>query len=386
MNARPATAKIAPVEAIRGLACLQVVCSHFALVFWPWLHAFWGVADPDDHPVQRFVHDSPFAFLYSGSAAVFIFFVLSGFILSHVAIGRSPRDIFGLVLKRYPRLALPCIAACVFAWAVIEWMNVDYNDLSVWIQGYGDFPASFLGALRNGAWEVFVTGQSRYNPILWTMRIELWGSWMVFALCIAFTRWPKLRAPLLLIATAALAWLGASKLLDEEMTYGLVAFVIGIGIQLYVRRMSVLVSILVLAAGLYFAGVHNTSASYLWMQPLLGEHAYMVGNFISGGLIVAALLNNALFAKLAATRPLMFLGKVSFSVYLIHLCIVASLAAMIFNALQARDWDYDVSAITACAIVLPVIYLAATVFHRFVDSPAITFSNKVRDWLLPRRR
>ncbi len=386
MNAQPAAAKLAPVEAIRGLACLQVVCSHFALVFWPWLHAFWGVADPDDHPVQRFVHDSPFAFLYSGSAAVFIFFVLSGFILSYVAVGRSGRDIAGLVLKRYPRLALPCIAACVFAWAVIEWMDVDYSDLSVWIQGYGDFPASFFGALRNGAWEVFVTGQSRYNPILWTMRIELWGSWMVFALCYALTRWPKLRAALLLLVTVVLAWLGAAKILDEEMTYGLVAFVVGIAIQLYVRRMSTLVSIAMLLTGLYFAGVHNTSASYAWMQPLLGEHAYMVGNFIAGGLIVAALLHNTLFAKLAATRVLMFLGKVSFSVYLIHLCIVASLAAMIFNALQARDWDYDISAIIACAIVLPVIYLAATLFHRYVDAQAITFSNKFRDWVLPRRR
>lgn len=385
MNAKPAAVKLAPVEAIRGLACLQVVCSHFALVFWPWLHAFWGVADPGDHPVQRFVHDSPFAFLYSGSAAVFIFFVLSGYILTHVALGRSSRDLFGLVLKRYPRLALPCIAACLFAYAVIEWMNVDYSDLSVWIQGYGDFPASFSGALRNGAWEVFVSGQSRYNPILWTMRIELWGSWMIFALCYAFNRWSRLRVALLLACTAALALLGATKVLDEEMTYGLLAFVIGSAVRLYLRDLPASVSLLMLAAGLYFAGVHNNSASYAWMQPSLGEHAYMIGNFIAGGLIVTALLFNAVFAKLAATRLLMFLGKVSFSVYLIHLCIVASLAAMIFNALQARDWDYDVSAIVACAIVLPVIYLAATVFHRFVDAQAITLSNKVRDRLLPRR-
>ncbi len=385
MNAKPAAVKLAPVEAIRGLACLQVVCSHFALVFWPWLHAFWGVADPGDHPVQRFVHDSPFAFLYSGSAAVFIFFVLSGYILTHVALGRSSRDLFGLVLKRYPRLALPCIAACLFAYAVIEWMNVDYSDLSVWIQGYGDFPASFSGALRNGAWEVFISGQSRYNPILWTMRIELWGSWMIFALCHAFNRWSRLRVALLLACTAALALLGATKVLDEEMTYGLLAFVIGSAVRLYLRDLPTSVSLLMLAAGLYFAGVHNNSASYAWMQPSLGEHAYMIGNFIAGGLIVTALLFNAVFAKLAATRLLMFLGKVSFSVYLIHLCIVASLAAMIFNALQARDWDYDVSAIVACAIVLPVIYLAATVFHRFVDAQAITLSNKVRDRLLPRR-
>lgn len=386
MNAQPTAAKLAPVEAIRGLACLQVVCSHFALVFWPWLHAFWGVADPGDHPVQRFVHDSPFAFLYSGSAAVFIFFVLSGYILTHVALGRGGRDVLGLVLKRYPRLALPCIVACVFAWAVIEAMNVDYSDLSVWIQGYGDFPASLPGALRNGAWEVFITGQSRYNPILWTMRIELWGSWMIFALCYAFNRWSRMRAALLVACAAALALLGATRVLDEEMMYGLLAFVIGAAVRLYLHDVPRLVSWLMLAAGLYFAGVHNTSASYAWMQPLFGEHAYMVGNFIAGALIVAALLHNAVFAKLAATRPLMFLGKVSFSVYLIHLCIVASLAAMVFNALNARDWDYDVAAIIACAIVLPVIYLAATVFHRVVDAPAITFSNKVRDWLLPRRR
>ena len=82
--------KINAAESIRGLACLAVVFSHLAMSFFPYLHHF----DPKDQADPNWVswvHHSPFAFVYSGDAAVFVFFVLSGYVLSY-ALLKNPQQ------------------------------------------------------------------------------------------------------------------------------------------------------------------------------------------------------------------------------------------------------------------------------------------------------
>jgi len=56
------------------------------LYFFPYLHAFKGKADPNINGIQYFIHESSFAFFFSGFVAVYMFFVLSGFILTMVAL------------------------------------------------------------------------------------------------------------------------------------------------------------------------------------------------------------------------------------------------------------------------------------------------------------
>ena len=85
-------AKLNAAESIRGLACLAVVFSHLSLSFYPYLHHF----SPDDRAHgswDYFIHHSPFAFWYSGTAAVFVFFVLSGFVLSYAILAPSAHNL-----------------------------------------------------------------------------------------------------------------------------------------------------------------------------------------------------------------------------------------------------------------------------------------------------
>src|SRR4051812_15465120 len=69
----PATPHRAPrlefLDSVRGLAALSVVASHFVLAY--------GVP-----PGSRFMNNSPLHIWWDGSAAVSMFFVLSGFVLS----------------------------------------------------------------------------------------------------------------------------------------------------------------------------------------------------------------------------------------------------------------------------------------------------------------
>ncbi len=148
--------KINVVEGIRGLACFMVVLSHLSLTFFPYLH-LGGLSENSGFPIQKLFYESPFAFIYSGTAAIFIFFVLSGYILSYVALGKSyyKGKFVKMSLKRYPRLAIPTLVSCLLAFTLFSLFNLDTSQLSEWITKYGNFNYSLIGAIFSGTIESF---------------------------------------------------------------------------------------------------------------------------------------------------------------------------------------------------------------------------------------
>src|ERR1700722_2863045 len=103
--------RIAYLESIRGLAALQVLLLHFFAAFAPDL----VFALPAGAAVAGRIYLSPLYFLYDGYSAVYIFFALSGYVLTrsferHLA-RPSARTMFSQVLARVVRLGLPALAA-----------------------------------------------------------------------------------------------------------------------------------------------------------------------------------------------------------------------------------------------------------------------------------
>lgn len=64
--------KLGYLDSIRGLACICVVLSHASLVFFPYIHAFFGDI-PETNQTQNLIHNSPFTFVFSGTGAVYVF-------------------------------------------------------------------------------------------------------------------------------------------------------------------------------------------------------------------------------------------------------------------------------------------------------------------------
>ena len=72
--------RIAYLESIRGLAALQVLLLHFLGAFAPDL----VVSLPAGAGIAGYIHLSPLYFLYDGYSAIYIFFALSGYVLTPV--------------------------------------------------------------------------------------------------------------------------------------------------------------------------------------------------------------------------------------------------------------------------------------------------------------
>lgn len=366
--------KLNSAESIRGLACLAVVFSHLSLSFFPYLHHF-DVNETTNSSLQYFIHHSPFAFWYSGTAAVFLFFVLSGFVLSY-AILRKPEQaktkIKSMLIKRYPRLAIPALASCLLVWVIFLCFDIDSIQANGWFQAYVTQNISLKHAIYEGTIGSFFFAESDTNWVLWTMHIELIGSLVLFFLLYLY----QTKRILFFIGSILfplLAWYYKG----EGFFLGILSFVIGIYYYLYGRQLKLIPAVLLFLFGLYLAGAHSTSWSYQWLTQIMGERTYDYCNFFAGVFIVYSILMSPQLSMKLDKKVLIWLGKLSFSIYLIHLIVLYVIGLPIFNYLLSLGWSFSSAALWACAIFIAMTLFFAEFYSRWVDQLAIHVSQKI---------
>ncbi|GAC1376230.1 MAG: acyltransferase [Aquirhabdus sp.] len=392
--------KIEAAEAIRGVACLFVVFSHLSLTFFPSMHHFFDEQTITTN-LELMLNNSPFAFWYSGTAAVYIFFVLSGYVLTYTIVNsRDPiQKIKAMSIKRYPRLMLPDLVSCILLWAAFSFYQPPMQHITSWGSEIGHVPhlfdegvtafffgdihqytafsarcielfSSFIAADFDGSIRSFFMGYSDYNWVLWTMRIELLGSVGLFLLLYLRTKNP-IFTWLIPIATIALCF---------KVDYlGYAAFLIGSLFYFHKKTLATVPALICLLLGLYFAGVHNTSVSYKIFNDMLDNQAYEILNFLAGPLIVMSIMWNTKLADAFSNRVTIFLGKISFAAYLNHLLILYLIGLPLFHFLFEQQWGYALSALTSCIVVVALTIAFSEVFYHFVDKNTMKLSGKLSD-------
>lgn len=380
--------KVAAAEGIRGIACFMVVLSHLSLSFFPYLHNF------DQYRLipywfETAIHQSPFAFFFSGTAAVYIFFVLSGYVLTYAVMKGSnqTQKIKTMVIKRYPRLMIPALGSCLLLWLAVTYLNPNGSYLSEWIDIFGsEYHGSLPDAFYDGMVRTFWNGYSAYNWVLWTMKIELVGSLLVFALLYAKLKnlsfyWTIPTGLIFSYIAIRLTPFDANHLLNLtfmdvfENNLEMLCFLFGMLIFFKFRLLSATLSVPLLLIGLYCAGVHNNSPSYAWIYQWLGDRSYNILNFLSGLMIVSAILMNQSLAKIFSTKIPVYLGKISFAAYLNHLLIIYVVGIPVFNALYELQFNYLSAAFITITVIIICTILFSELYYRLVDKQAMQFSN-----------
>ncbi|MEH6448991.1 MAG: acyltransferase [Oleispira sp.] len=364
--------KVNAIEGIRGVACFMVVLSHLSLTFFPYLHGFSGTAGVENQ-IQRFIYDSPLGFMYSGSSAVYVFFVLSGYILTFAAFKNNISKIISMSIKRYPRLMIPVVISCFLSVLFFSVFSMDTSRLPEWISTYGDFDHSLAGAAYSGTVGAFLTGESLYNPVLWTMQTELIGSFVIFIMCFIKIKY-QLRFLDFFIGLLLLLLLFFNAI-TLGLAAGLIAFIVGHLFYIHGKAVKPIVSLPLLVLGLYLAGAHNESSSYSLIVSMLGEKTYIVANFLSGMMIVYSIIFSTNLSDIFSKKIFVFMGRVSFSVYLIHIPIISIVGVFVFNILH-NYFDYSSSAILSSIVSVLLTYYMAIYYFKYVDNVAMTLSSK----------
>jgi len=379
------------LEGLRGVACLNVFAAHFLFPFFPYLgHALSPVRIglPPSYNFERWLSLPMFTVMFNGNFAVCIFFVLSGHVLVRRFVETGDKRILvSGALKRYPRLALPSLASVLFAYLLLsagamQTASLGSAQLAGWLSVIYDQQVHLFKAIYDGMIGAPLFGGASditLNGPLWTLRIELWSSIGLFALYYVFGR---KNFALALLIFAAFCFCSRTPL--YFLPFALGAMIVHLEKRL-VRYPHA--AALMLAGGMFF-GAYEYSPTFLWL-PGSGIHnvtidhiAYFFDprtlyNDIGGMLVVAGVIGCAPVASLLASKPLAYLGKISFGIYLLHWPIFFSLSIWLVIVIGNQGISHLLAVSISFIVTLAVVLFAAAAFHRWIDLP----SYRLADWI-----
>lgn len=332
----PTTQRMPLIDALKALAAMLVLLNHFSS-YGP-LAASLNAAWP-----------GLFGWFYDyGRMAVQVFLVVAGFLAARSlspngqALASFPLSLIG---KRYLRLAIPYLAAIGLAIAAAaiadHWMDddciPDRATFGQWL-AHALLLHGLLGvdALSAGVWYVAIDFQ-----LFALMALLLWAG-----------RRQRLAPALVLIAAAAsLFSFNRDPSLDNWAIYFFGSYGLG--------------------AAAWWASERRLP---LWLGIIAGVAiAALVIDFrlrIALALVVAITLacsrRSGLLEHWPDIRPLSFVGRISYSLFLVHFPVL-----LLANAVHTRlGLSSPESAVFGLFAALTASLLAATAFYRWVESPA----------------
>jgi peptidoglycan/LPS O-acetylase OafA/YrhL len=361
--------KLAYLEGLRGLAAFVVYLGHL-------------------FPLFIGISILSIAFGTWRTFSVCIFFVLSGYVLTTAffSTGNGEYLVSGAV-RRYIRLAVPVSVLLFLIYLVIT-------------PGLSEFrnPAAFLNMIRQVFWGTFFFGEisvvplsNNYTGVLWTMAIEFIGSFLVFAFASLFG---KLRNRYVFYAVAILVFL---------KTYYL-AFILGMALadlycnasrEKYRIRDTAAVAC-VGGAGLFLGsctfllagvsglrpGMESLAAALAAPLPLNSTPPLSLGaapvteiiSILGASLILLALLNSRWMQGFFSGRLPVFLGKISFSLYLVHMVVIYTFSEFIFRLFFSGP--SVVAGLSITLVTTPVLLGVSCLMYRYVDLNGIAISKR----------
>lgn len=359
MQRRRNRERLHALDGLRGVAAFVVVLHHVLLVAQP-------VAQPPGEPapwsVWWWLERTPLKLLTAGHEAVVVFFVLSGVVVVLPALRRVDFSWPGLVASRVVRLLLPAWAAIVFASVLLVAVPRTPERVTggSWLAGQ---------VQSDWRWQRLVveyslmSGSVHYNNVLWTLRWEFLFSLLLpgfVVVAVVLRRW-WLPTGLLAVGLGVAGTVG-----DIQALQYLPVFFLGTLIAVRLRSiegwsearsakrvLAVLLpaSALLLVLGFLLAPVVRQGTD--------GNHA-LIGLQVLGavGIVICAGAATS-FRRFLEGRLPQFLGRISFSLYLVHLPVLVTLTWLL------GDWNWPVAA----AIGVPLALITGWAFFRLVEKP-----------------
>lgn len=371
--------KIQYLDGLRGLAAFAVVLNHFVLAFYP---ALFSGTDPHTHlsaGKEFFLSGTMFNIFYNGNFAVCIFFILSGFVLSHKFLVQKDHEIITeAAVKRYVRLVIP-VSVSVFLAFVLMKFSLFYNQQAAvvsgsnWLSGFWSFTPTFQSALDQTFLGAFFTNVFEYNATLWTIAFEFMGSFLIFGFLALFgtmknRSWAYLVAIMLFFQTYYLAFI-LGILLSDLLAHR----------NSLVRQFdkSKLLRTLLLLIGL-FLGSYPTGrfvdgTMYGFLQNGFIANPAVFYNVIGAFFVIIVLLDSKRMQKIFSFKFFLFLGEISFAMYLLHFIIIGSFASFVF--LKVVPYlSYGYAVLSSFMLSVALIFLVSRLMYLYVDINAVNLS------------
>src|SRR5271163_1354362 len=317
------------LDGLRGWAAVVVLLHHVFI---------------DGLPANAFMADRSLwakVFFLNGTLAVSVFFVISGFSLSIRYLETGNGSALGRIAAgRYLRLALPIFAICAVTYALLlSGLIPPAAQRPAPLDQFLAFTPTIERLLNFSLWKVFVaySGAETYDPPLWTMTYEFFGSFIVFAV-VALLRPLQLRTLALGVLFAALAAL-------QSFFALFLAGILIADIFLHTARPAVANRT---GAALCVAGLLLILLPSTWFGPV-----YVGGaTFLTAGAIFCAPVRRFFESRLSG-----FLGWISFPLYLVQAAVIYAIAPRGLAVMASLDVAPEMQRWIVGVAILPIAIL-----------------------------
>jgi exopolysaccharide production protein ExoZ len=355
------------IDSLRGIAAMMVLCTHL-------LHS-----TVMDKPLHHILPDPLTSLLRLGSKGVQIFFVLSGFVimlsLARVTFDRRVAATFAL--RRQIRLD------------PAYWVVLFVTAADLWIERRAGFtvgdpvPGANNIAVNLGYLQA-LTGQNQIVKVAWTLAIEIqFYLFLLLLLAVANARVVRRTAArVVVVHLRALPWLlwatgGASLLwsaLGETHNDGLWAGRWAGSVWFYFCF-----GALCALAHLKTCGWANPFAFGCliavssWLPSSL-DRAGLIAGLVTAATIAFSLRRPSVARSLGAPRVLQYLGKRSYSIYLVHTLVISPIMRAGYKLTgESPGWALGWTLLGGIAAMV-----AAEGLYRWVERPSLAFSEQVK--------
>lgn len=334
--------KLTYIDGLKGLGAFIVYLCHFVFAFY---YGAYSLQPEHTHTVSNLeiaVGKSPLNVFYSGNFAVELFLVLSGFVL---CLGyfrsRDKKRLKDGAKKRYFRLILPILVVNLAVYVLMA-AGLYFNSAAAevtksmdWFYGFNHFEPRIGEVLLESLAGCFLWGSNDYNGVLWTIPYLFWGALVVY-LAAALVG----ENPLRYVAYAVMMLVAlVTNIYFTGIFFGF--FVCDVvctqkRLMAWYEKQKWL-SWLLFAAGVYLAsypsiGIDMTGTIYA----IMGVPRVVPYHLAGAGLILVSAVGNMELQKMFGGRILRGLGKISYSLYLLHFPVIATFSSFFFLALYEK--------------------------------------------------
>lgn len=327
--------KYLALDSLRGIAAVMVIFQHF-----------WEINHPSDARLK------PWLFFCAGHEAVILFFVLSGFVLSHQLRNFRLNNYGEFVMRRILRIYPAYYAALLFSAVLLYFFqhyypsSLDGHGLTrwfyIWSSTVFDKPLiinSVLLITHNG---------SSLNVAIWSLYFEMWISLLFPFVMLGLWRSGLVIRILLAAVLLYISWqfFKTGNWIDDQwqaISYYLWYFIVGSVLYFSHDKLKFISGYLslVIGIGLYFINylVFGNITSRLEHEMILAIGCFLI---LLNGIHLHS------FRGFLQRSLFQFYGKISYSLYLFHLPVLYGLSYWLLR-------DYNLSLVKVATFVVATL-------------------------------
>ena len=393
------SSRIHSLDSLRGFSSLIVVVFHCLISLPVFYTAYYKQQYADSF--VRALTETPLHTLWAGPEVVLLFFILSGYVLSLPYLKYDCVSYKGYVIKRFFRIYIPYIVIMLIYLFVFILLS-DYKNMDQLTETFNarwDHPVTLKAFISY----VFMLGydMTNINGVTWSLVHEMRIS-IIFPLIIYMVKRLNLLKSLvcglgtsLILYTLVRSFSGRFQgdfipiFINSvsDTFYYCTFFVFGAALAKYtgniksvLQPQKAIVKLLLLSAAILlinFEWVFHSLYGYITKYSaairgsLAGEWIIALGVL----LLFSTVLSSKRLNWLLSLKFPVWLGKISYSLYLVHVMVI-----MLSVRYLSRLLPLEVTVLLPIVLVLPVAALS----YRFIEAPSMSLGKRLAGKFAPR--